>query len=458
MRQISAVLACAAFVAGCGGGQPSELFPPKLECVGEPVTALAGSQPQIISKLTVGAASDGFDLDGDGKPDNKLAAVAGLARTSIEDSLANYSLLIPVEFFDLEAAAPDTCVKFAIYVGAYVPDADGDGQRPYIADGDCNDHVAAIHPGAVEIPDNLVDDDCDGLADEDAQDNPSNNHVDADGDGMSPADGDCDDTNPLVRPGMPEICGDGLDNDCDGVADRTLRNGLEPACSPFDTASLAEIPLDPSSFTGDQPTIAFYDGVITEQDGVLVLDAGPSIFSVKIPLSQGIALDLHITGATIKGEVVQSGDAIVIKNGRIGGVIDAKTADTIRGLKVDMIGLQPENSLLDATFANLLGPLLALPKSSASIQAKYPGCRTPDIDVDRDGLESFCDSNPDDDNKVVDRCIDGDGTEIADLVDGSGAVIMHCSEAVKGGKSRFVDGISVELNFETTRVARLARQ
>jgi hypothetical protein len=155
---------------------------------------------------------------------------------------------------------------------------------------------------------------------------------------------------------------------------------------------------------------------------------------------------------------VQDGDRIVLRNGHLGGVIDSKTADTIRGLEVEQIGLLPENSLLDATFANLLGPLLALPKSPVDIQNKYPGCRTPDIDVDQDGLESYCDSNPDDEIKVVDICIDGDGTEVTDVLAGDGTVLMQCSEAVKGTKNRFVDGISVELNFETTQVGSLKRQ
>jgi hypothetical protein len=79
--------------------------------------------------------------------------------------------------------------------------------------------------------------------------------------------------------------------------------------------------------------------------------------------------------------------------------------------------------------------------------AKYPGCRTPDIDVDGDGLEAFCDSDPNDDDKSVDVCIDGDGTEIRDTA------TTQCTEALlPNGKPRFVDGISVEMNFSTTRI------
>jgi hypothetical protein len=136
-------------------------------------------------------------------------------------------------------------------------------------------------------------------------------------------------------------------------------------------------------------------------------------------------------------------------------VIDAKTADTIRGLDVAQIGLTPDNSLLDATFANLLGPLLALPKADANVLKMFPGCRTPDIDVDGDGLEAFCDSNPNDDMKVVDTCVDGDGTVIHDTLNPDGTVAMHCAQALKDGKPRFVDGISVELNFSTTKVKSL---
>ncbi|HLL25717.1 MAG TPA: hypothetical protein VK427_26450, partial [Kofleriaceae bacterium] len=220
------------------------------------------------------------------------------------------------------------------------------------------------------------------------------------------------------------------------------------ACSPYDAS--AEIPLDPLSFMDSTPVISFKEGVIEQKGSDLVLTAGPSIFSVNIPVALDITLDLRITGAQIEAKVVEENGRIVLKNGRLGGVIDSKTADTIRGLEVEDIGLTKESSLLDATFANLLGPLLALPKAKANIGQKYAGCRTPDIDVDRDGLEAYCDSNPDDDIKDVDVCIDGDGTEIRDM--GTGPSTIQCTTAMKGDKFRFIDGISVELNFETTAI------
>jgi hypothetical protein len=412
--------------------------------MGESIVPYMGSHEQVISALEIGTAMDGFDLDGDGKPDNKLAAVASLAGSAIADSLKAYDIVIPIEMFDITGAAADTCVKFAIYLGDYVVDKDGDGEDPFVEDGDCNDNDMNISPDVAEVAGNGKDDDCDGLADEDEQNTPSTSDANTDNDGFTIAQGDCDDTNPMIKPGMAEICGDGLDNDCDGVADRTQdQAGNATACSPF--GGEADIPLDPLSFKPGtmEPVITFTSGEIVSEGGKLVLRAGPSLFSVAIPVTDGITLDLRISGASIEGDVVMEGDTAVVKNARLGGVIDAKTADTIRGLEVDEIGLTPENSLLDAVFANLLGPLLALPKSEKAISDKYNGCRTPDIDVDGDGLESYCDTDPDDDIKVVDVCIDGDGTEVKDVAG------MQCSEAQKNGKNRFVDGISVALKFTT---------
>ena len=40
--------------------------------------------------------------------------------------------------------------------------------------------------------------------------------VDSDGDGYTVAAGDCDDSNPTIHPGASEICGDGIDQDCNG--------------------------------------------------------------------------------------------------------------------------------------------------------------------------------------------------------------------------------------------------
>jgi hypothetical protein len=435
------LLLCVLFASACGGdGGGDELFTPKPECMGAAVTPFSGTFPQVISTLAIGSVEDGFDLDHDGKPDNKLAAVSSLAQSAIDDSFKNYDILIPIEFFDFPTVGKDECVKFAIYLADYVVDKDGDGKDAYVDGGDCNDNVAATRPGMPELANDGIDNDCDGLADENDQNQPNTTDtMDRDQDGQTVAQGDCDDTSAAVKKGIAEVCHDGLDNDCDGVADRTKdAMGGSTACSPYDGGQ--DLVLDPLSLMGGAPLISFKDGTV---DSANKLVAGPSIFSVNIPVTDGISLDLRITGATIEGTLAADGTTM---NGRLGGVIDAHTADTIRGLNVEEIGLTPENSLLDATFANLLGPLLALPKANANVLKTYPGCRTPDIDVDGDGLEAFCDSNQNDENKSVDVCIDGDGTVVKD--EGT----TQCSTAMKDGKPRFVDGISVEMNFKTSTV------
>lgn len=50
--------------------------------------------------------------------------------------------------------------------------------------------------------------------------------ADCDGDGSTPAEGDCDDRDPEVGPTVTEVCGDGVDNDCDGFIDGACEGGV----------------------------------------------------------------------------------------------------------------------------------------------------------------------------------------------------------------------------------------
>ena len=88
-------------------------------------------------------------------------------------------------------------------------DADGDGYTE--SDGDCDDGDATTSPGAPETWYDGVDSDCDGASD-----------YDVDGDGYDSSDfggTDCDDAAASTSPGATEIWYDGIDSDCDGASD-----------------------------------------------------------------------------------------------------------------------------------------------------------------------------------------------------------------------------------------------
>jgi putative metal-binding protein len=85
-------------------------------------------------------------------------------------------------------------------------DKDCDGYSP---PADCDDRNPDINPGASEICGNGIDDNCNGMVDEE---------VDLDNDGFTNCQGDCNDNDPAIHPGAPEVC-DGKDNDCNGICD-----------------------------------------------------------------------------------------------------------------------------------------------------------------------------------------------------------------------------------------------
>jgi hypothetical protein len=88
-------------------------------------------------------------------------------------------------------------------------DDDLDGQSEL--DGDCDDDDDTTYLGAPEQAD-WTDNDCDGRVDEGTV------NSDDDGDGYTEVGGDCDDGTAAINPSVLEIVGDGVDNDCDGVA------------------------------------------------------------------------------------------------------------------------------------------------------------------------------------------------------------------------------------------------
>jgi len=151
--------------------------------------------------------------------------------------------------------------------------------------GDCNDFIAAIRPGAVELCDGY-DNDCDGQIDEGLP--TTTYYVDADGDGYGASPGvefcknpgagyvatggDCNDNSASVHPGSSastEIC-DGIDNNCDGVIDE--------GCS-------------------GKPTINISNVTVYESEGIAVLN---------LDLSFMTSLQLKVSFSTADGTAVSN--------------------------------------------------------------------------------------------------------------------------------------------------------
>ncbi|MES2643670.1 MAG: MopE-related protein [Myxococcota bacterium] len=127
------------------------------------------------------------------------------------------------------------------YGNPAVTSAACDAPAGYVADAtDCNDGAALASPAGVETCDG-IDNDCDGATDESG--GGLSFFADADGDGYgdpaasttsctAPAgyvtnDDDCDDRSSSYAPDASEVCGDSLDQDCDGSADDGCAETIE---------------------------------------------------------------------------------------------------------------------------------------------------------------------------------------------------------------------------------------
>ena len=147
-------------------------------------------------------------------------------------------------------------------------DEDGDGVPLYV--GDCDDTDPTVYwsrntqSGAAEIPGDGLDNDCDGVVDDGLDTS------DADGDGVSIADGDCDDTDPAVYPGATEILGNRVDDDCSIFLPPSPSADRPSRWADFD----AELPVPNLTMEGN--TFSNLGAGIDVDGAIVDLSAGPN--------------------------------------------------------------------------------------------------------------------------------------------------------------------------------------
>jgi len=151
--------------------------------------------------------------------------------------------------------------------------------------------------------------------------------ADEDGDGFRPDDGDCDDADPSIFPGAPELC-DGIDRDCDGALAECAEEEPAPVEPTEDTRLGTDDDDEDSDDTDDDASVALgarfavlvsddsgaYDIKILASDGALMQHIDANIFGAQY-------LDYHrdgfflVSGSDIVHRVETDGTSSVLFEG-----------------------------------------------------------------------------------------------------------------------------------------------
>ncbi len=172
-------------------------------------------------------------------------------------------------------------------------DCDGDGMSP--EEGDCDDANSGIRPGMYDPAYDGVDWNCDGWSE-----------YDADKDGQDAAEyggEDCEDFLAQVGLGFPEIC-DGRDNDCDQAVDEDHPASI--GGTPYDTVEAAVAAASPKAEVNVCPgewVVATLDVSGLElsgagEDVTVLRAAAPAGPVVTASSGEGRVEALRVTGAT----------------------------------------------------------------------------------------------------------------------------------------------------------------
>jgi len=234
------------------------------------ITDYAGGDNGTLNSwsVTIESGSGGADIDFDGFIDNSLCATIDADCDDTDATIYPGALEICGDSIDQDCDGVDTTgdVDTDTYASVECGGTDCDDNNILVFDGsdndgdsalgcqdDCDDTNAAVGPFATEVCSDGIDNDCDGIAFEGAD-------VDLDGETDCT---DCDDNDPLINSAATEVCGDGIDNNCSGTADDLdvdLDGGISGDCNGDDCDD-----ADATAFVGNTEVC---DGVDNDCDGL----------------------------------------------------------------------------------------------------------------------------------------------------------------------------------------------
>ena len=337
---------------------------------------------EVDGENAVDPRSWSLDADGDGygDPDRSLSAClapsgAVADDTDCDDGDASVHPGATESCNELDDDCDGEVDEDATDGGTWYPDADHDGfgdpDTPLTAcsqpEGaiddatDCDDSENGIFPGAKERC-NGVDDDCDGVVDEDEAVDATTWYVDADSDGYGDPDrfsegcsaaagevalgSDCDDGDDSIYPGATEQC-NGVDDDCDA------------STSEADTATFTDSAGAVTSMTSTLTGTRSKPAVATlSTDGTLSLCEGT--WYVNLDVSANVAL------------VGYTGDPADV-------LLDAGSDAPVVDMYTDGISV----SLTDLTLQGGAGSVAYYPKETAGGGiACYSAAGTASLDLD----------------------------------------------------------------------------
>ncbi len=313
--------------------------------------------------------------------------------------------------------------------------------------GDCDDQDPAINPGASEVCDAANrDEDCSGAADDDdASVDPSSfatfyRDTDRDGSGddaftqlacdaplgYAPLGGDCDDNDPTRAPTLPEVCNNGIDEDCDeDPTDCRLSGDID-----FADADAQVVHIDNDSYYGYDLTAADLNG-----DGIDDLISGAYDAEPTAGSENG---QIYVNWGPITDDLTLHTDADITINGRAGGdnagVIN-RTADLDGDGYVDIVIGAPdadEGGTNSGSVYLLSGPVSSW-ASTVSLATDYNQRWLGGTNSDRIGTDLSVSADVNGDG-FVDLIVGGDGVDTPASSAGAVYVVFGPVSSTSSGK------------------------